>query len=75
MRYGYVLELKHLKRSETLDESLVADKVQEAVLQVRSYLADPSLRRRYPSVQHLGLAMVFHGWELIAYEAVGDAGG
>ena len=75
MRYGYVLELKYLKRSEALDESLVADKVQEAVLQLRSYLADPSLPRRYPSVQHLGLAMVFHGWELVAYEAVGDDGG
>ena len=75
MRYGYVLELKYLKRSEVLDESLVANKVQEAVLQLRGYLADPSLSRRYPSVQHLGLAMVFHGWELVAYEAVGDAGG
>ena len=75
MGYGYVLELKYLKRSEALDESLVADKVQEAVLQLRSYLADSSLPRRYPSVQHLGLAMVFHGWELVAYEAVGDAGG
>ena len=75
MGYGYVLELKYLKRSEALDESLVADKMQEAVLQLRSYLADPSLPRRYPSVQHLGLAMVFHGWELVAYEAVGDAGG
>ena len=75
MQFGYVLELKYLKRSEALDESLVADKVQEAVLQLRSYLADPSLLRRCPSVQHLGLAMVFHGWELVAYEAVGDAGG
>ena len=75
MGYGYVLELKYLKRSEALDESLVADKMQEAVLQLRSYLADPSLPRRYPSVQHLGLAMVFHGWELVAYEAVGDAEG
>ena len=75
MQFGYVLELKYLKRSEALDESLVAAKVQEAVLQVRSYLADPSLPRRYPSVQHLGLAMVFHGWELVAYEAVGDAEG
>ena len=75
MRYGYVLELKYLKRSEALDESLVADKVQEGVLQLHGYLADPSLQRRYPSVQHLGLAMVFHGWELVAYEAVGDAGG
>ena len=75
MQFGYVLELKYLKRSEALGESVVADKVQEAVLQLRSYLADPSLPRRYPSVQHLGLAMVFHGWELVAYEAVGDAEG
>ncbi len=71
--FGYVLELKYVKRSESLDESLLADKLQEAVRQVRGYLADPSLRRRYPSVQHIGLAMVFHGWELVAYQAVGDA--
>ena len=37
------------------------------------YLADPGLRRRYPSVRHIGLAVVFHGWELAACEAV-DAG-
>ena len=33
-------------------------------------LADPGLQRRYPSVQHIGLAVVFHGWEMVAYEAV-----
>ena len=74
IQYGYVLELKYLKRREPLDESVVAQKVQEAVLQVRSYLADPSLRRRCPSVQHTGLAVVFHGWELVAYQEVEDAG-
>ena len=73
--FGYVLELKYVKRSESLDESVVADKVQEAVLQVRGYLADPSLRRRSPSVRHIGLAVVFHGWELVAYQAVDDAEG
>ena len=70
MRYGYVLELKYVKRRESLAESVVADKLREAVLQVRGYLADPSLRRRYPSVQHIGLAVVFHGWEVVAYQAV-----
>ncbi len=74
IQYGYVLELKYLKRRESLDESVVAQKVREAVLQVRSYLADPSLRRRCPSVQHTGLAVVFHGWELVAYQEVEDAG-
>ena len=73
MSYGYVLELKYLKRSESLDESVLADKVQEAVGQLRSYLADPSLRRRHPSVRHIGLAVVFHGWELVAYQAIDDA--
>ena len=72
MSYGYVLELKYVKRSERLDESLIAEKLREAVLQLRSYLADPSLPRRYPSVRHIGLAMVFHGWEMVAYEAVDD---
>ena len=70
MQFGYVLELKYLKRRESLDASVVADKVQEAVEQLRSYLADPSLPRRYPSVRHIGLAVVFHGWELVAYQAV-----
>ncbi len=73
MQFGYVLELKYLQRRVSLDESVVADKVEEAVGQLRGYLADPFLRRRYPSVRHIGLAMVFHGWELVAYQAIDDA--
>ena len=69
MQFGYVLELKYVKRSESLDESVVADKMADAVVQLRGYLADP-LMRRYPSVRHIGLAVVFHGWELVAYQAV-----
>ena len=74
MRWGYVLELKYLKRSESLSESTVAAKMQEAVHQLRGYLADQALQRRYPSVRHIGLAIVFHGWELVAYEAVDNNG-
>ena len=70
MGYGYVLELKYLKRREPLDESLLAATRREAAQQVRGYLADQGLQRRYPSVQHIGLAVVFHGWEMVAYEAV-----
>ena len=42
----------------------------EARRQLRGYLADPALRRRQPAVRHVGLAVVFHGWELAACEAV-----
>ncbi len=73
MQFGYVLELKYLKRRESLDESVVADKVQEAAGQLRGYLTDPFLLRRYRSVRHIGLAVVFHGWELVAYQAIDDA--
>lgn len=70
MGYGYVIELKYLKRRKTRDESLRAEKTREAVLQLRRYLADEGLRRRYPLVQHIGLAIVFHGWEMVACESV-----
>ena len=70
MKYGYVLELKYLKRREPLDDSLLAATLQEAAGQVRGYLEDPGLRRRCPSVRHVGLAVVFHGWELVACEEV-----
>ena len=71
MAYGYVLEIKYLKRGETADEAAVAARLREACTQLRSYLADEGLRRRQPSVRHVGLAVVFHGWELAACEAVG----
>ena len=71
VRFGYVLELKYLKRSKSLTESLIAEKGQEAVPRVRDCLADPSLRR-YPSVRHTGLVGVFHGWEMVTYEALDD---
>ena len=68
-RYGYVLEFKVLKRRRKLSESAVAKAVAAAQAQLRRYLADPVLRRE-PSVRYLGVALVFHGWELVEAEAV-----
>ena len=71
VRYGYVIEVKYLKRGETADESAVAARLREALAQLEGYLADPALGGE-PAVRHVGLAVVFHGWELAACEAVGD---
>ena len=68
--YGYVIELKYLKRSDP--STRVSATLREATAQVRQYLLDDRLARQYPSVQFIGLAIVFHGWEMVAYEAVGD---
>ena len=72
LRHGYLIELKYLKRSEGGGESRVAAAVGEAAAQLRRYLADERLARQYPGVQFTGLAMVFHGWEMVACEAAGD---
>ncbi len=68
VRYGYVIEIKYLKRGE----AVVASRLQEARTQLRSYLADVRLRLQRPAVRHVGLAVVFHGWDLAACDAVGD---
>ena len=67
---GYVIEVKYLKRSEQVDDSVVAETMRGAREQLAGYLADEGLRRRAPSVRYIGLAVVFHGWELAACKAV-----
>ena len=72
VRYGYVIELKYLRRGEAADGDAVASRLREARAQLRGYLADEGLRRLRPAVRHVGVALVFHGWELAACKAVGD---
>ena len=70
MRHGYVIELKYLKRGEPASEARVAGAAQKAAAQVRRYVADERLTRQYQSVRFTGLAVVFHGWELVHADAV-----
>ena len=70
MRHGYVIELKYLKRGEAASETRVAGAAQEAEAQVQRYVADERLARQYPTVLFTGLAVVFHGWELVHAAAV-----
>ena len=72
VRYGYVIEVKYLKRGDGADKAAVEARLREARTQLRSYLTDGRLRRLQPAVRHIGLTVVFHGWELAACEAVSD---
>ncbi len=75
--YGYVIELKYLKRGVLPaggagnEAPAIATLLDDARGQLRRYLADTGLGARCPSARFIGLALVFHGWELVACEAVG----
>ena len=70
MRHGYVIELKYLGRGDAAGEARVAAALRAAAAQLRRYVADQRLARQYPTVRFTGLAVVFHGWELIRCEEV-----
>ena len=70
LRVGYLIELKYLARSEPADEAEVAAAAGQATAQLRRYLADERLARQYPAVRFTGLAVVFHGWEMVFSDAV-----
>ena len=70
LRHGFLIELEYVKRSEERVETRVAAAMAEASAQLRRYLADARLARQYPAVRFIGLAVVFHGWEMAGCEPV-----
>ena len=72
MRHGYLIDLKYLKRSASATEERGAAAARAAEAELRRYLADERLARQYPSVRFTGLALVFHGWELVHSDAIGS---
>ena len=69
LRRGYLIELKYLKRSESVNKAGVAAAVAEATAQLHRYLADERLARQFPGVRFVGLIAVFHGWEMAFCDA------
>ncbi len=69
LRRGYLIELKYLKRSESVHKAGVAAAVAEATAQLHRYLADERLARQFPGVRFVGLIAVFHGWEMAFCDA------
>ena len=75
MRYGFVIELKYLSRGPETEAQVTAV-ADDALAQLRAYLADGRLAQQYPDVAFKGVALVFRGWELVYGEEVAgvDAG-
>ena len=69
MRHGFVIELKYVRRDA---EAQVAAQARAALAQLRGYLADGRLARRFPDAEFTGLALVFRGWELVHAEQLAE---
>ena len=70
LRRGWLIELKYLRRGEAADTGGVAAAAGTASAQLERYLADERLARQFPGVRFTGLAVVFHGWEMVFRDAV-----
>ena len=74
LRHGYLIELKYLARSTPAETRHVAAAAGTATAQLERYLADERLARQFPAVRFTGLAVVFHGWEMVFSDAVAPIG-
>jgi len=70
LRRGYLVELKYLGRGKSVAPGRVSAAAAAASAQLERYLADERLARQFPGVRFTGLAVVFHGWELVYCDAV-----
>ncbi len=67
LKYGYLIELKYIKRSEFSDEKQ-QEQLDEAKNQLKKYAADDRVSRRNKGTTLKCAALVFCGWELKAAE-------
>ena len=71
-KFGYLLELKYIKRGEFSDQTLqkkVDLLINEAREQLAKYRQDQRLEKLGSNITWICPILVFHGWELVALES------
>ena len=66
--FGYLVEIKYIKRGEGSEANLnqkIAEKVEEARVQLAQYRQDPHLDKVGGNITWICPILVFHGWELV----------
>ena len=64
MRYGYLIELEYISRTEYSEERLRKE-IAEAEGQLRQYASDPRIQKVAAQVPLKKLVLVYSGWELV----------
>jgi hypothetical protein len=66
MGYGYLIELKYLKR-EGCGKEVIEEALEEAKRQLGRYEADARLRSSLGAARLKKIALIFCGWEMVEY--------
>ncbi len=69
MKYGYLLELKYIKRGEYSEETKVR-KIEEARKQLNQYKDDARLQSINDKITLKKIILLFSGWEMVYMEEV-----
>lgn len=69
MRYGYLIELKYIARSEC-NESKLQEVITDATTQLKQYAGDRRLQSLPQEVTLKKLVIVYNGWELVYREEI-----
>jgi hypothetical protein len=69
MAFGYLIELKYIKRGEHTPQKETA-LVEKAATQLQQYLKDEQLKKYPDHIQFKGLILIYHGWELVHYSEI-----
>jgi len=64
MGYGYVIELKYIKRGE-LTQDILEKKIAEAREQLNKYAQDDHVVRAMSKGKLKKIVLVYHGWEMV----------
>jgi hypothetical protein len=71
VRFGYLIELKYIPRSEKLTDALLTEKQTEAIDQLQSYVRDEKIRKKFEQNRQgklIKIYQIWHGWELLEME-------
>jgi len=69
VKYGYLIELKYIARSQFTSE-LLQKKIVEAKNQLQQYATDPRVIKGSQGANLISVMLIFSGWELVHCEVV-----
>ena len=73
IKYGYLIELKYISRSEKITEALLEEKRKQAREQLEKYAQDEKIKQKFaaaPGGQLIKIYHIWHGWELLEIQDV-----